>query len=565
MNVQNPGMKDFELGKTRAEKDAQRWSDLKSARSEHEQMWEAIAHLFRPQRGGFGLNDPASRKHDKPLSSAPIHAQNNFASGLYGTLTNPADRWFGLATSDADANAWHENKLWLDLVGGIIFSSFAPSVSTFYTSAQQIYGDVAAFGNAAQYDEVVASERKILDVTISLSEIVYDIDAFGRVCEVVRKFMLTPEQAMGMFKDVGDALPPKMAELALKGDRTRMTFYHCVGKNESYQRGKFGARGKAWYSRYSCDMDHCLIRVRGYDEMPFFAPRWDVDTGHIYGTGPAFNAMASARVHARMTDATIRAAQRAADPTILAPDKGDWPLNGLIQPGKVVYGAMNLQGNPMLRPLDVTGNFNLTLQERQNVMEEIRDAFHYSLMSLAGRTGMTATEVMAITEERQRLWAPHQGRLQEEFLAPKVARRFALLWKAGQIPPPPKGLAGKDLQVVYLSAAAAAQRSVEGNAVLRILQDITPLAQISPAAAERLGDRLDPDGALEILIEARGAPARLIRSREDADAIAQGRAQAQQQMQAMAAMKDGTGMVKDLAGAGAALGGQGMPGMGAAA
>ena len=121
------------------------------------------------------------------------------------------------------------------------------------------------------------------------------------------------------------------------------------------------------------------------------------------------------------------------------------------------------------------------------------------------------------------------------------------------------------MQVVYLSAAAAAQRSVEGNAVLRILQDITPLAQISPAAAERLGDRLDPDGALEILIEARGAPARLIRSREDADAIAQGRAQAQQQMQAMAAMKDGTGMVKDLAGAGAALGGQGMPGMGAAA
>lgn len=550
-------MTDIETGKSRAEKDMARWTELRTGRSEHEQMWEAIAHLFRPQRGGFGLTDPASRRHEKPLSSAPIHAQNNFAAGLYGTLTNPANRWCGLATSDPEANKVHENKLWLDTVSDLVLASFQPSVSTFYTAAQQVYGDVAAFGNAAQYDEVVTSERKILDVTVSLSEIVFDIDAFGRVCEVVRKFMLTPEQAMGMFTDASDQLPPKMEDLAQKGTRDRITFYHRVGKNMAYQKGKMGPRGKAWYSRYSCEMDATLIRVRGYDDMPFFAPRWDVDTGHIYGTGPAFNAMASARVHARMTDATIRAAQRAADPTILAPDKGDWPLNGLIQPGKVVYGAMNLQGNPMLRPLDVTGSFNLTLQERQNVMEEIRDAFHYSLMSLAGRTGMTATEVMAITEERQRLWAPHQGRLQEEFLAPKVARRFALLWKAGQIPPPPRGLAGKELQVTYKSAAAAAQRSNEGNAVLRILQDIAPLAQMSPAAAERLADRLDPDGALEILIEARGAPASLIRSREDADARSEARAQQQQQMQAMEAMKQGTGMVKDLAGAQAAMGGQG--------
>lgn len=548
----------FEGGKTRAEQDMARWTELKTDRTEHEQMWEAIARLFRPQRGGFGLSDPAGRTHEKPLSSAPIHAQNNFSAGLYGTLTNPANQWCGLETNDPDDLKNHENKLWLDMVSRIVLASFQPSVSTFYTATHQVYGDVAAFGNAAQYDEVVTEERRILDITVSLSEIVFEVDGWGRVCEVVRKFMLTPEQAMGMFRGSDDNLPPKLADLAMKGDRTRLTFYHRVGKNVSYRRGKLGPAGKAWYSRYSCEMDSTLIRVKGYDEMPFFAPRWDVDTGHTYGTGPAFNAMASARVHNRMTDSTIRAAQRAADPTILAPDKGDWPLNGLIQPGKVVYGAMNLQGRPMLQPLDVSGNLNLTLQERQAVMEEIRDAFHYSLMSLAGRTGMTATEVMAITEERQRLWAPHQGRLQEEFLAPKVARRFALLWKAGQIPPPPKGLAGKELRVTYKSAAAAAQRSVEGNAVLRILQDLTPLAQMSPDAAQRLADRLDPDGALEILIEARGAPASLIRSREDADARTQARAEAQQQAQQMAALQQGAGMVKDLAGAGAAMQGQGV-------
>ncbi|MDZ7919977.1 portal protein [Rhodoferax sp.] len=420
---------------------------------------------------------------------------------------------------------------------------------------QQIYADVAAFGNAAQYDEVITAERRILDVTVSLSEIVYDIDGHGRVCDVVRRFMLTPQQAVDMFQGAS-SLPPKLVDMAEKQDRTKYAFFHRVGKNSMYSKGKLGPAGKAWFSRYSCEIDCTLIRVSGYDDMPFYAPRWDVDTGHIYGTGPAFNALASARVHNRMTDATIRAAQRAADPTILAPDKGDWPLNGLIQPGKVVYGAINpMNGQTMLRPLDVTGGFNLTLQERQNVMEEIRDAFHYSLMSLSGRTGMTATEVMAITEERQRLWAPHQGRLQEEYLAPKFARRFQLLFKAGQLRPPPPGLAGKELRVTYRSAAAAAQRSTEGNVALRILQDIAPLAQMSPEAAQRLADRLDPDGTLEVLMDARGAPARMMRSREDADARAQARAEAQQQIQQMQAMQQGAGVIKDMAGAEAALAG----------
>ncbi len=542
---------------TTAEKDIARWSELKTDRSQHEQMWEDIARIFRPQRGGFGLTDPAGRMLEKPLSSAPIHAHSNFAAGLYGTLSNPANRWLGFASSDPDADQAHENRVWLDLVTDRVLNSFQPSVSTFYTAVQQLYGDIAAFGNAAQYDEILIEERRILDITVSLSEICYDIDGFGHVCEVVRRFMLTAEQALGMFRRDGDNPPEKLRDMAAKGDRTRHAFYHRVGRNQDFRKGRLGPKGKAWYSRYACEVDNTLIRVAGYDEMPFYAPRWDVDTGHTYGTGPAFAALASGRLHHRMTDATIRAAQRAADPTILAPDRGDWPLNGKILPGQVVYGAMNLQGNPMLQPLDVSGRLNLTLQERQEVMQEIRDAFHYTLMNLAGRTGMTATEVMAITEERQRLWAPHQGRLQEEYHARKAERRFALLWKAGQIPPPPPGLAGTELRVIYRSAAAAAQRSVEGNAVLRILQDIAPLAQMSPEAAQRLADRIDPDGTLEVLLDARGAPARIFRSREDADALTAARQQQQQGMQAMAAMKEGTGMVKDLAGAQAQLGGQG--------
>ncbi|MDZ7919976.1 portal protein [Rhodoferax sp.] len=110
---------------TRAEQDQRRWDELKTDRAEHEQMWENIARLFRPQRGGFGLSNPADRRHEKPLSSAPIHAQNNFAAGLYDTLSNPANQWGGLETNDPDDQQNHEHKLWLDDTASRILASFA--------------------------------------------------------------------------------------------------------------------------------------------------------------------------------------------------------------------------------------------------------------------------------------------------------------------------------------------------------------------------------------------------------------------------------------------------------
>jgi len=518
-----------------------RWGELKTDRVTHERDWELIAQLMRPQRGGFGLDDPTTRDRLRPLSSGPILAQSNFSAGLYGTLTNPANKWFGLKTNDPELDQFHSARLWLDKVTERVLASFLPGVSPFYTATTQVFSDLAAFGNAAQYDELVTAERKILDVTLSLAEVVFDIDGYGRVSEVVRRFRLKAASALRMFG--ARALPHKFAEWAEKGDQTQHVFFQHVHPNDDFQPGRLGLRGKRWASVTTTEVDGALVRASGYDEMPFFAPRWEVDSGSIYGVGPAFNALASARAHNRMDEATLRMAQRAADPTLLAGDRENWPLAGRIRPGTVVYGALDARGNAMLRPLEMAGSINLTLAEKQQKMEEIRDAFHYSLMNLAGRTGMTATEVMAITEERQRLWAPHQGRVQEEFLAPKVARRFALLWRAGQLPPPPEELRGVELRVDYQSAAAAAQRSVEGNAALRILQDISPLIGIKP----RLADRIDEDGLLETLMNARGAPAQMFRSREQADAIAEQRAQAQQAMQMAQMAQAGAGAVRDVA------------------
>ncbi|WP_226783181.1 portal protein [Oceaniglobus trochenteri] len=538
----------------RAEEAMRRWTELKQDRTQFEGDWEDIARLIRPQRGGFRTDSSVQRTLQKPLSSAPIVAQSNFASGLYGALTNPANKWMGLQTSDPELNDFQPMKEWLDDATRRVLASFRPAVSPFYSAAIQLYSDIAAFGNAAQYDELVTAERKIMDVTLSLSEVVWDIDAFGRVTEVVRRFRLNARAAMQMFGR--DALPGKVQDMAQKGSTDKLVFYQHVHRNYDYQAGKFGPKGKRWLSTYVSEEGCAVIRESGYAEMPFSVPRWEVDSGFSVGTGPGFTALAAARVHHQMDAATIRAAQFAADPTLLAPDREAWPLNGFVRPGQVIYGSVTMRGDPLVRPLNNTGNIGLTMEEKSAKVEEIKDAFHYSLMSLAGRTGMTATEVMEITEERQRLMAPHMGRIQEEYLAPKIERRFALLWRAGQIPPPPEGAEGTAIEVTYLSAAAAAQRSAEGAAIVRIISDIAPLAQMNP----RYIERLDPDATIEALHAARGGPATMLRPREEADKIAEARAQAEQQAQMMQMVQAGGGVAKDLGSAVQAM----APGMGGA-
>jgi hypothetical protein len=537
----------------RAEEAIRRWDELKAERTMFEQDWNDIARLIRPQRGGFGLDSPTMRKLEKPLSSEPVIAHGNFAAGIYAGITNPANRWAGFATPDKDLNKWQPMAEWNDQVTLRVMNSFSPAMSSFYSSSYQAYADLSAFGNAAGYDQVNTERRGFSDVTVSLAEVVVDIDYNNHVVEVVRKFRLTARAAVREFGK--DMLPPKVVEMAKKGSTDKIPFYQHVVKNDDFVPNRLGVGGKRWVSHHVCEEGKALIRRKGYHEMPFYFPRWDVDGGFTYGTGPGFVALASARVNHRMEDATIRAAQYAADPTKLAPDRNAIPLNGTFRPGAVVYGGVNMRGEALIRNMDGVGNIGLTFEEKRAKVEAIKDAFYYSVMSLTGRTGLSDDENRIIEEARLRNWAPHADRIMEEYAARKAERRFRMLWRAGQIPPPPDGIPeNTPLQVQYQSAATMALRASEGQAIRGFIRDITPMAQVKP----RYMDRINDDALIEALHDASPSlPASILNSRDQADQIAEQRAQQQQAAQALEAAQAGGAVAKDLAQAGAAVQGVG--------
>jgi hypothetical protein len=75
----------------------ERWQRLKSDRAVHEGLWQELADFIRPLRAEFtGTPAPGAKRHQKVFDSTPLIAADNFAGGLYGMMTNPANRWFSL-------------------------------------------------------------------------------------------------------------------------------------------------------------------------------------------------------------------------------------------------------------------------------------------------------------------------------------------------------------------------------------------------------------------------------------------------------------------------------------
>ncbi|NJL73012.1 MAG: hypothetical protein HC888_16430 [Candidatus Competibacteraceae bacterium] len=91
------------------------------------------------------------------------------------------------------------------------------------------------------------------------------------------------------------------------------------------------------------------------------------------------------------------------------------------------------------------------MEQRRNA---VREGFYFSLMQMVGSPNMTATEWMGRQEEKLRLLGPNLGRIQSEFLSPLIKRRFGLLQRAEQLPPPPEEIQGSAMRIEYVSPLA---------------------------------------------------------------------------------------------------------------
>lgn len=471
-----------------------RHDELKALRQPEERAWRDIAALLSPEDNQFsGARDTGD--YSDIYDSTPLYAHDDFVSGLFGQATNPANRWFQLGNDDPDLASWKPVKDWLYSVSLIIDRTFRPGVSPFYAEVPSWFADVGAFGNGALFTEEDTARGAILDRAIPLHQLYIDRDRYNEVDTVHREFRMPRRLAARQFGAIE----------GLDGDKPgEITLVHAVFANPKHNPAK--ADSKAFISAYVSPDIKALYRVSGYREMPYHVPGWARGAGRVWSRGPGHRARADMRTLNEMERTHLVAAQFAAEPPLLLHQDSDLTAAD-IEPNALLYGSISENGKELARVLNRSQNLQLSIQQSEQRRKAVRDAFYFSMMQVVNRPQMTATEVLGYKEENLRLMGPNLARIQHGGLSPLIGRRFAILDRAGALPPPPEELQGRPLTIEYVSPLALAQKAAEGRAVLMTYNAAAQMAQARPEVM----DNLDLDAALTVMHGAYGAPPSMLR------------------------------------------------------
>lgn len=550
-----------------AKKILQRFGDIRSMKQVWNGHYQDVKELVRCDTTDFNRKVvPGYRLYDGVYDGTAINANEELASGLNSSLTNPSDQWFELGcesgpltklttygtylrvdSGDAkelisdSVNGDPASLAWLELVSDIIYGAYSRPDSNFNPSIHESYLDLGSFGTQVLNQEWSYETGNVLFKNFPLAQCYFMESNTGQIDTVWREFEWTGRQVMQEF---GDSVPPKMSEAITrtKGeDRMFKILHHiCPRKDQKY--GLVGAKNMKFASYYVAMDTSETITESGYTSLPYHVSRWVKLSGETYGRGPAMKCLPDIKVLNAMEKVLLKAGQKAVDPPMVVPD------DGFMLPIKTSPGSINFKEstNPDLRIefLEFKGDVKFGLEQSQQKRDYIMKCFYSEWLKMEKENKeMTAFEVADRRDEKLRMMAPMLGRQQTELLGPMIARTYGLLSRMGQIPPAPPALQKKNLKIIYISPAARAQHGVKGQRVSQFMQDMIPIAQLDQSVM----DAVDMDKLTQIYAGIRGVPRVVLRSQKDIMAIRQQRQKVQAMQQAAAVAEPASNAVKNIA------------------
>jgi hypothetical protein len=495
-----------------------RYQDLSNSRTNWEKHWQELADYMLPRKADITKKrTQGDKRTDLIFDGTAIHAVELLASSLHGMLTSPSTPWFSMRYRNPGLQRNDAANEWLEVCLDQMYQHF--NRSNFQQEVHELYYDLVVFGTAAIY--VDGDKDGLRFAARHIAEICISEDAEGRVDTVYRKFKMT---ARAMAQRFGvDALPTAVVKDADNEPYKEHEIIHAIYPRPE-AKGR-AAKNKPVASVYYHKATKHLLSESGFDEFPFMVPRFVKDSVSTYGRSPSMTALPDVKMLNKMSETTIRAAQKQVDPPLMAPD------DGFMLPIRTTPGSLNFYRagtRDRLEPLQIGANNPLGLNMEEQRRNAIRQAFYVDQLLLSQGQAMTATEVLQRNEEKMRLLGPVLGRLQSELLQPLISRSFALLLRAGLLPPAPEELQGQDIDIEYVSPLAKAQKLTDLQSMLRGFEVMMQVAEIAPVM-----DYLDTDRLVQYLVEVTGIPARVIRSDDEVKKIRRQQAQAQAQQAQM--------------------------------
>ena len=492
------------------------FSKLKSKRANWENHWQEIADYCLPRRADVTKSRSAGDKRTTFIfDGTALHAAELLSSSLHGMLTNAATPWFSMRFKNEMLASDEESREWLEACTQTMY--IALDRSNFQQEIHELYTDLIIFGTACMMVE--EDDQKFLRFsTRHIKEIYISESDKGVVDTVHREFKMTARAA---FQRFGDQLSQRIIKIAEDKPYDEVTLYHCVKPNDKQNPYRMENTAMPFTSIYYDNEDKKIISISGFNEFPFVVPRWLKSSSEQYGRSPSMTALPDIKMVNKMSETTIKAAQKMVDPPLLVPDDS-FILPVRTQPGGLNYYRSGTRDR--IEPLNIGANTPVGMNLEDQRRAAIRQAYFVDQLLMSQDVRMTATEVMQRNEEKMRLLAPVLGRLQAEMLQPLITRCFNILLRKEILPTPPVTLQGNTIDIEYVSPLARSQRTGDVQAILRALEIITPLAQMMPVM-----DYLDSDKLVKHITDVLGVPRKILRSDQEVAQIREQQAQAAQQ------------------------------------
>lgn len=533
-----------------------RWKELQDIRRPMEKIWRDVKSLLAPDCGRFlggADGNPGDEAYDVDYSeiydSSPLQALRTAASGLHGGLTGPSTQWFSFFVGEYDKfseEASSEAKDWVYRAEVGIRDVLANS--NFYSAIQKFYLEELSFLTACMLILRDPMTRvRFYPLTCGTYWLGQGDDL--RINTMYRKIASTAYSIVAKYGR--DNCPTRILE-AVDNDRGSKSFYVIQAIQPWNYFGVSGDSDQFKYEEFrfiegSKDDDPILSRG-GYRVKPFVATRWGDPGEFIYGrSGPGFSSLPDNRQLQLLTFIANKGLEWMADPAWAVPETLKEQVGNAINPGDIVHVASSdmQRGSPIV-PLMPSNAIQLqyVMNKCQDLRQLIQDANYnkqFSMIQDRSRA-MTATEVMQLIQEKSDLLGPVVMQNMSEGLTPMLDRTFDVCNAEELFPPPPKEIAGEELQPYFTSSLAIAQRQAALSGTTTALAWLMQAAQLSP----EVKDVVDFDKWWRSHGESGIVPADVVRSDDAVQEIRAARAQQMQRQQQAAAMQQMAGMANQL-------------------
>lgn len=515
--------------------------------------WREIADYLLPRRYKWIIT-PNQMARGAPinqhiLDSTGTLAARDLSAGLLSGKCSPLSPWLKLKIGRMDSTQTSPVSLWLAECERLMYLVFAES--GFYNAMAQFFTDLVIFGTSAllMYEEF---ENVVQWINPCLGEFYVDIDGKYRPVIFYREFTMTISAVVDEFglENCSDNIQRLYREPNGANLTREIIVAHAIEPNDDGRASKYGIPSRfkfrecywEWGGSASPQNGSAesrgFLRKRGFMEQPMAIGRWDLVSNDPYGRSPGMDALPDVKQLQLETRRKAQGIDKMVNPPLVADIQLKNQPASLL-PGAITYvSGYSASGKPGFASVyDTKFPVNEMKEDLMEVRQRVQTTFFAPLFKTISqyvtRSNVTAQEIAERKNESMIMLGPVLERIDVEVLKPIVERVFAMMSRAGILPPAPPEVQGMAMNIEFVSMLQRSQDAAQATGIERLFGLTGNLVGIDPSVM----DNIDIDMAIDIYSHLMNNSPKIIRSPEDLQRIRADR-QAQQQAQQKAAMAE---------------------------